>query len=374
MPSFAAFGNDLYTGRRSFDFVHRWRRLLAVAAVVVLLSVVALAARGLNPGIEFTGGSEFTVSQVADPVEEPAREAVAEVNPGAQPPAVSIVGGTSVRVQTEQLPEAETGAISAALAAAYDVDPGQVASSYVGPVWGEAITRQALLGIGIFLVLVAGVITVYFRDAAMAGAAMVALVHDLVVTAGVYALVGFEVTPATVIGFLTILGFSLYDTVVVFDKVREQTDGVLEGSSRTYLEQANLAVNQTVVRSINTSVVAVLPIASILFIGALLLGAGTLRDVALALFVGTLAGTYSSIFVAPAFLGLVKGRSPLVRAHDERVREARREQAELERAEAEAAEQGAELSASGATTSGPAEAPSPARGQRQQPRRGERHG
>ncbi|MEJ5944626.1 protein translocase subunit SecF [Pseudokineococcus basanitobsidens] len=370
MPSFAAFGNDLYTGRRSFDFVHRWRRLLTIAAVVVLLCVLALVVRGFNPGIEFTGGSEYTVSQVADPDEGLATEAVESVDADAQPPAVSVVGGDSVRVQTEQLPEEQTGEVAAALAAAYDVDPAQVTSSFVGPVWGDDITRQALLGIGIFLVLVTGVIALYFRDLAMAGAALVALLHDLLVTAGVYALVGFEVTPASVIGFLTILGFSLYDTVVVFDKVREQTAGVLDGSSRTYLEQANLAVNQTVVRSINTSVVAVLPVASILFIGALLLGAGTLRDVSLALFVGTLAGTYSSIFVAPAFLGLVKSRTAVVQAHDERVREHRREEAE--RDEAERAGAGPALATAGAAAGDGAAGP--ARGQRPQPRRGRRRG
>ncbi|GAA2024350.1 protein translocase subunit SecF [Pseudokineococcus marinus] len=370
MPSFAAFGNDLYTGRRSFDFVERRRRLLAITGVVVLLAVLVLVVRGFNPGIEFTGGSEYRVSQVADASEDPALEAVAEVLPDAQPPSVSVVGGDSVRIQTEAVPEDLTADVADALAAAYDVDPSQVTSSFVGPVWGADITRQALIGIGIFLVLVTGVIAVYFRDLAMAAAALVALVHDLVVTAGVYALVGFEVTPASVIGFLTILGFSLYDTVVVFDKVREQTAGVLQGSSRTYLEQINLAVNQTVVRSINTSVVAALPVASILFIGALLLGAGTLRDVSLALFVGTLAGTYSSIFVAPAILAEIKSRDDRVKAHTEQVRAHRREEARL------AAEGPAEGTAALATAGGGAggaagEGP---RGQRPLPRRGRRRG
>lgn len=328
MRSFAALGNDLYTGKTSFDFVRRWRRLLALGAVLVVASVLVVALKGLNPGIEFRGGSEYRISGTATTEEQPARDAVAEVVPDAEPPVVTTIGGSSVRVQTERLDDDQTNAVGDALAEAYGVDRSEVTSSFVGPTWGADITRQALIGLAIFLGIVTLVITVYFRDVAMAGAAMVALVHDLALTVGVYALVGFEVTPASVIGFLTILGFSLYDTVVVFDKVREQTTGVLEGRTRTYLEQVNLAVNQTVVRSINTSVVAVLPIAAILFIGALLLGAGTLRDVSLALFVGTIVGAYSSLFVAPAFLAFLKGRDGAVTAHDALVAEHRAAEAE----------------------------------------------
>ncbi|WP_299036620.1 protein translocase subunit SecF [uncultured Pseudokineococcus sp.] len=378
MPSFAALGNDLYTGRRSVDFVHRWKTLLSIAAVVVTACVLVLVVKGFNPGIEFRGGSEYRVSGVATTDQDLARQAVAEVVPGTQPPAVSVIGGDSIRVQTEALGAEGTSEVTTALAEAYDVDASDVTSSFVGPVWGEEITQQALIGIAIFLVLVSLVISVYFRDVAMAGAALVALLHDLVVTAGVYALVGFEVTPASVIGFLTILGFSLYDTVVVFDKVREQTTGVLASENRTYLEQANLAVNQTVVRSINTSVVAALPIASILFIGALLLGAGTLRDLSLALFVGTLAGTYSSIFVAPAFLGFVKSRDAKVRAHAEQVLEHRREQARLAEGGSAgdgSAEGGAAEAALSTSSSTPASSSAPGpRAQRTQPRRGQRRG
>ena len=239
MPSFAALGNDLYTGRRSVDFVHRWKTLLGIAAVVITACVLVLVLKGFNPGIEFRGGSEYRVSGVATTDQDLARQAVAEVAPDAQPPAVSVIGGDSIRVKTESLGDQGTSDVAAALAEAYDVDPSEVTSSFVGPTWGDEITTQALIGIAIFLVLVSLVITLYFRDVAMAGAALVALLHDLVVTAGVYALIGFEVTPASVIGFLTILGFSLYDTVVVFDKVRENTAHVTTSSARTFGEAVN---------------------------------------------------------------------------------------------------------------------------------------
>ncbi|HVN12301.1 MAG TPA: protein translocase subunit SecF, partial [Kineosporiaceae bacterium] len=157
-------------------------------------------------------------------------------------------------------------------------------------------------------------------------AAIVALIHDLIITAGIYALVGFEVTPESVIGFLTILGYSLYDTVVVFDKVRENTEHIGATTKRTYAEAANLAVNQTLVRSINTSVVALLPVGAILFIGALLLGAGTLKDISLALFVGIAAGTYSSIFIATPLLVQLRMREPEMKAQAERVQHRRSEE------------------------------------------------
>jgi preprotein translocase subunit SecF len=323
VPSFAAFGNDLYTGRRSFDIVGARRRWYAVAAVLVLLSLLLLLVRGLNPGIEFRGGSEFRVSGVATTAGDPGVEAVRSVVPDAEAPRTSTVGEDSVRVQTERLGPEETAGVSAALAEAYDVEPSAVTSSFVGPTWGEDVTNKALRALVIFLALAATVLALYFRTWKLSVAALVALLHDVVITAGVYALSGFEVTPATVVGFLTILGYSLYDTVVVFDKVRENTQHVLTSSRRTHAEAVNLAVNQTLVRSINTSVVALLPIASILFIGAFLLGAGTLRDISLALFVGIIAGTYSSVFLAPPLFAQLMARDPRIAEHTQRVLELR---------------------------------------------------
>jgi len=329
MPSFAEFGNRLYTGQVSIDFIGRRRLWYIIAAAAVLLSLLALGVRGLNPSIEFRGGSEFRVSQVKNTSEIAGQQAVTSVHPGAQP-RVSVVNGDSIRVQTDTLSSTQTDQVTAALARAYGVPEGNVTSAFVGPSWGEDVTRKALQGLFVFLALVALVITLYFRTWKMAVAALIALAHDLIITLGVYAAVGFEISPASVIGFLTILGYSLYDTVVVFDKVRENTEHITATTKRTYAEAANLAVNQTLVRSINTSVVALLPVASILFIGALLLGAGTLKDIALALLVGIAAGTYSSIFIATPLLVDLRQREPELKAQAERVRRRRLEEQQRE--------------------------------------------
>jgi preprotein translocase subunit SecF len=321
--SFAEFGNDLYTGRRSYDFVGRRRLWYTIAAVLVIGSIVVLLVKGLNAGIEFRGGSEFRVTGVEKVDETIAERVVSETVAGAETPRASIIGNDSVRVQTEQLSDSQTNELRSALAEAYGVSDSNVTSSFVGPSWGQDVSEKALRALVIFLVLVSLVIALYFRTWKMAVGALVALLHDVIITVGVYALVGFEVTPATVIGFLTILGFSLYDTVVVFDKVRENTEHVMTSTRRTFAEQANLAVNQTLVRSINTSVVALLPVASILFIGSFLLGAGTLKDLSLALFIGTAAGTYSSVFIATPLYVHLRTREPDVQAQAARV-EARR--------------------------------------------------
>lgn len=316
------WGNDLYTGKRSYPFISLRNRWFLISLVLVLVSVALLLGKGINPGIAFRGGSEFTVPGVSDTSQQPAIDAVATI-PGAEVPRVSVVGDSALRVQTSELSDVQTQELATALAAAYDVDPETVGSSFVGPRWGADVTNKALRALVIFLALVALILTVYFRDWRMAVAGIVALVHDVAITVGIYALIGWEVTPATVIGFLTILGYSLYDTVVVFDKVRENITG-LQGQHRyTYSELANLAVNQTLVRSINTSVVAALPVGAILFIGAFLLGAGTLRDIALALFIGVIVGTYSSVFLATPLLTWMRDREPGVAEHRESVLAAR---------------------------------------------------
>jgi preprotein translocase subunit SecF len=292
-------GNDLYTGKRSFDFVgRRWLWYSIGIGLVVLSVVITIARGGFVFGIEFRGGSEFRVSQPAVLEEQVALDTANAIVGAASNPKVTIVGGDSVRVQTEQLTPDETNELRASLAGAYEVPVSQVTSSFIGATWGQDVTSQALRALVAFLVLVSIVLALYFRTWKMSLAALVALLHDVIVTVGLYGVLGFEITPAAVIGFLTVLGYSLYDTVVVFDKVRENTTEVGSDSTRTFAELVNLAVNQTLVRSINTSVVAVLPVAGILFIGSLLLGAGTLRDIALALFIGLIAGTYSSVFLA----------------------------------------------------------------------------
>jgi preprotein translocase subunit SecF len=305
MSKYKELGNDLYSGRVSFDIVGRRKIWYAVALVLVVIAIIAPVARGgFNFGIEFRGGSEFRIDGVGSTSQQVARDAVQSVDPETQP-VVTSVGIDSVRVQTEQLDDVTTEEIRIALASSYGVDSGAVTSSFIGANWGADVTSKALNGLVVFLILVSVLMALYFRTFKMSVAALAALTHDVVVTAGIYALTGFEVTPAAVIGLLTILGYSLYDTVVVFDKVRENTLGVEFSEDTTFASQVNLAVNQTLVRSINTSVVAVLPVAAILFIGAALLGVGTLRDIALALFIGMIVGTYSSIFIAaPVYVHL----------------------------------------------------------------------
>ncbi len=314
--SFAKFGNDLYTGARSFNFVGRRKIWYVIAAVMIIASVLLPVARGgFVFGIEFRGGSEFQVSGIADDGatsferQDLATATVNEIVAGASPH-VTTVGDNGVRVQTDQLEAAESDIVRAALADAFKVALPEVTASFIGPSWGADITGKALRALLIFVALAAIVMALYFRTWKMSLAAIIALVHDIVITAGVYGALGFEITPSAVIGFLTILGYSLYDTVVVFDKIRENTSEDGSESSRTFAESVNLAVNQTLVRSINTGVVAALPVAAILFIGAAILGAGTLRDIALALLVGILIGTYSTIFIAAPIYSQLRENEP----------------------------------------------------------------
>ncbi|HET6826750.1 MAG TPA: protein translocase subunit SecF [Amnibacterium sp.] len=323
MGAFTRFGNDLYTGARSIDFIGRRRLWYLIAAVAILLSIVVPILRGgYHFGIEFTGGSEYTVSHPASVDQTPAKNAVQSVVPSLAPE-IAVVGGNSIRVQTAQLTSDQSERVAAALAKAYHVPLADVTSSFIGATWGADITGTAVRGLVVFLVLVTIVMALYFRTWKMSVAALIALAHDLILTAGIYGIVGFEVTPAAVIGFLTILGYSLYDTVVVFDKVRENTARLTPDSPRTFSETVNLAVNQTLVRSINTSIVALLPIAGILFIGAALLGAGTLRDISLALFIGIIVGTYSTIFLATPLYTDLRSTEPAIKLGTRRALAAR---------------------------------------------------
>ena len=298
MARFSNFGNDLYTGARSYDIVGKRKIWYLVAAALIHIAIIVPLIRGgFVFGIEFRGGSQFQVSQTNELSQPLATKTVKSVVANSNP-SVTIIGGHSVRIQTDQLTDAQTVKIQSALAAAYKVPVAKVTTSFIGATWGQDITRQAITGLIVFVLLASLVMALYFRTWKMSFAAIIALMHDLVITAGFYGILGFEVTPAAVIGFLTILGYSLYDTVVVFDKIRENTMEDGAESHRTFSESVNYAVNQTLVRSINTSVVAILPVGGILFIGALLLGAGTLRDISLALFIGILVGTYSTIFIA----------------------------------------------------------------------------
>ncbi|TAK69529.1 MAG: protein translocase subunit SecF [Actinomycetota bacterium] len=317
MSRLRELGHRLYAGQIEYDFVGRRRTWYVVSSVILVIAILGLVVRGgLNLGIEFRGGAQFQLPPAATCSIEQARDTAEGA--GASQAIVTEVGSGGLRVQTQPLTPEQSNATRDALAAACGLQPSDIAVQLIGPTWGSQITAKALQGLVIFLILVAIFMTIYF-ELRMAIAGLVALAHDLVITIGIYALVGFEVTPATVIGVLTILGFSLYDTVVVFDKVKENTKGFAGQSRATYGQLANLAVNQTLVRSINTSVIALLPVAAILFVGAGLLGAGTLKDLSLALFVGMAAGTYSSLFVATPLLVQLKERQPEVKAQARRV-------------------------------------------------------
>ncbi|MEN9342486.1 MAG: hypothetical protein RIR24_73, partial [Actinomycetota bacterium] len=223
MSKFSDFGNDLYSGARSIDFIGRRKVFYIIAIVAILLSIALPAARGgFNFGIEFMGGSEFRVSGVEQSQQRTAIEAVQSVVPEANP-AVTAVGSNDLRIQTEQLSPTESEEVRIALANAFNINSSGVASSFIGANWGADITSKAITGLLVFIGIAFVLMAVYFRTLKMSAAAMIALFHDLVLTAGIYGALGFEVTPAAVIGFLTILGYSLYDTVVVFDKIRENT-------------------------------------------------------------------------------------------------------------------------------------------------------
>ena len=284
--------------------------------ILIIASAATLFTQGLHLGIEFKGGSSFTVTSNSASVAG-AENALAEAGVTTQN-IIQKIGNDKVRVQTEPLSNVQQNAVQDKLAAKFGVTVDSIDSQIIGPSWGKEITRKALYGLFGFLIVVLLYLAMAFEPK-MAISAIIAVLHDVFITVGIYALVGFEVTPATVIGFLTILGYSLYDTVVVFDKVRENTKGIASSGKSTYSQAANLAVNQTLVRSFNTSLIALLPVASILFVGAGLLGAGTLKDLSLALFIGLATGTYSSIFIATPILAVLREREPAMQALAKRV-------------------------------------------------------
>jgi preprotein translocase subunit SecF len=313
MSKISRMGHRLYTGEVSYDFIGRRRLWYTISAVMLTISVLAVVVRGLTWGIEFSGGADFRApTTVTSTSVQDMREALdASGVPELDEAEIYTIGDNQIRVQTRTLdPTAEVPKVRSAIANEVGIPTDQVAYSLIGASWGGQITERALIALAVFLALVGIVIWVYFRNGTMSAAALVALGHDLILTVGIYALVGFTVTPATLIGVLTILGYSLYDTVVVFDKVRENTRDIKASTTRTYSEAANLAVNQVLVRSINTTVIGVLPVAALLFAGAVILGEGPLKDLALALFVGMVSGAYSSIFIATPLLAQLKERTP----------------------------------------------------------------
>ncbi|MGI5217485.1 protein translocase subunit SecF [Nocardia sp. CA-290969] len=318
--------NRLYTGTGVLDVVGNRRRWYLITAVIVLICLLSIAVRGFTFGIDFVGGSRIQLPAGGATTEQV--ETVYSDTIGSEPESVQTVGtgdSATILIRSETLDAEQLGALQTALFEEFQPTDANgtpsrnaISASDVSETWGGQITRQALIALAVFLVLVSIYIGIrYERD--MALAALAALVFDLLVTAGVYSLVGFEVTPAMVIGMLTILGFSLYDSVVVFDKVEENTRGVLHTNRRTYGEQANLAINQTLMRSINTTLIGALPIIGLMVIAVWMLGVGTLQDLALVQLVGTVVGAYSSIFFATPLLVSIKERWGPVAAHTKKV-------------------------------------------------------
>lgn len=319
MSRLATWGNELYTGKTSYPFVHKWKTWFITALVLLAIAGGLTALRGgFNFGIEFTGGSEFTVSAVEDTDPMIGEQAVNAVLPEAEVTATNIAPGT-IRVQTAELSDEQTLEVASSLEDNYNVSADQVTSSFVGPTWGESVSERMLIGLVVFLVLVALYLAIYFRTWKMSAAAIIGLIYVVMLTVGIYGATGFEVTPAAIIGFLLILSYALYDTVVVFDKIRENTQRLEEDRTRTFDELVNLAVNQTLVRSITTSIVGILPVGSILFIGAGLLGAGTLRDISLSIFIGIIVGTVSTLFIQAPLYALFRRNEDAVKQRDARI-------------------------------------------------------
>ncbi|MEU6022757.1 protein translocase subunit SecF [Micromonospora sp. NPDC047134] len=326
MAAESSLASRLYRGDAGLNVVGRRKMWFTAAAVLVLIALGSILIKGFNPGIEFAGGNSFqiptsvgTMQQAEITAGESLSTEGAHVVTAQQ---VGGAGGSFYELRTTQLDQTQAETVRLDMAERFGIDPNEISANRVSEAWGSQVTNRAVLGLVIFIALVTVYLVMRF-EWQMAAAAIFSLLTNLALTAGIYSIVGFEVTPSTIIGFLTILGFALYDVVVVFDKVQENAKGITASNNQTYGEAANLAVNQSLMRSVNTSVVALLPVGGILFIGAGLLGAGTLKDLGLVLFVGMAMAFVTSITLATPLLVVLKNRDPRIQAHNKRV-EARR--------------------------------------------------
>ena len=320
----------LYTGTGAFEVIGRRKMWFSISGLIVAVAIASIVLRGFTFGIDFEGGTKVSMpaAGATGTISTQQVEDVFSKTLGKAPESVVVVGSggsATVQIRSETLTNEETEKLRNGLFDAFqpkgsDGQPSKqaISDSAVSETWGGQITKKALIALVVFLVLVTTYITVRY-ERYMAMSALATMFFDLTTTAGVYSLVGFEVTPATVIGLLTILGFSLYDTVIVFDKVEENTQGFEHTTRRTFAEQANLAINQTFMRSINTSLISVLPIIALMVVAVWLLGIGTLKDLALVQLVGVIVGSYSSIFLATPLLVTLRERTELVRTHTRRV-------------------------------------------------------
>ncbi|WP_328454504.1 protein translocase subunit SecF [Streptomyces sp. NBC_00386] len=316
MSKLGTLGARLHRGEIGYDFVGKRKIWYGISILITITAILGLTVRGLNMGIEFQGGAVFTTTEKSS-VSVSQAETFAEEASG-HDAIVQQLGKGGLRIQIAGIDTDKSDTIKQKLAADLKVNAEDINADLVGPSWGDQIANKAWEGLAIFMVLVVIYLAIAF-EWRMAIAALVALIHDITITVGIYALVGFEVTPGTVIGLLTILGYSLYDTVVVFDSLKEQTKDITKQTRWTYSDVADRSINSTLVRSINTTVVALLPVAGLLFIGGGVLGAGMLNDISLSLFVGLAAGAYSSIFIATPLVADLKEREPEMKALRKRV-------------------------------------------------------
>ncbi|MFI8852863.1 protein translocase subunit SecF [Streptomyces sp. 891-h] len=373
MSRLGSLGARLYRGEVGYDFVGHRKLWYGLSILITITAIVGVVVRGLNMGIEFEGGAVFTTPRTSSSVEQTTHSAEKISGHTA---IVQQLGDGGMRVQIASVDTKTSTKVKEKLAEELHVNPEKIDAQLVGPSWGEQIANKAWQGLGIFMILVVIYLAIAF-EWRMALAALVALIHDITITVGVYSLVGFEVTPGTVIGLLTILGYSLYDTVVVFDGLREGSKNVTKQTKFTYSEIANRSINATLVRSINTTVVALLPVAGLLFIGGGMLGGGMLNDIALSLFVGLAAGAYSSIFIATPLVADLKERQPEMKSLAKRVRTKRLKAAQREAHEADdesaepndepPADDGGVRPAVAVDNGGPAAAGAGVGGQRRQP-------
>ncbi|CAM5576252.1 protein translocase subunit SecF [Streptomyces spiroverticillatus] len=315
MSRLGSIGARLYRGEVGYDFVGKRMIWYGISVLITVVAIAGLAFKGLNMGIEFQGGALFTTPPTSVSVEKAKEDAEKASGHDA---IVQKLGNDTLRIQVGGLDTKTAAPVTEKLAQDLGVPTEKINTELVGPSWGEQIANKAWTGLAVFMVLVVIYLAIAF-EWRMAVAALIALVHDLTITVGIYALVGFEVTPGTVIGLLTILGYSLYDTVVVFDGLKEGAKDITKQTRFTYSEIANRSLNGTLVRSINTTVVALLPVAGLLFIGGGVLGAGMLNDISLSLFVGLAAGAYSSIFIATPLVADLKERDPAMKALKKRI-------------------------------------------------------
>jgi len=335
MGKFSRLGHELHNGHRSFDFIGRRPFWYSLSGGIVLAALLVVIFHGFNFGVEFTGGTEIQLSNLSSSQANQSTADTLRAKIGdagivaAAQPEVSTAGTNGLTITVKELTETEQAKVTDLIKSVVTIDTPskQISVSSIGASWGHQVAQRAILGVGVFIVIVMLFIGMYFREWKMSIAALCALIHDVLITMGIYSLSGFSVTPAAVTGLLAILGFSLYDTVVVFDKIRENTHDLRAGKT-TYAKAANLAVNQTLVRSINTGIVALIPIGAILAVSWIQLGASTLKDLALAQSVGMAVGVFSSVWVAPRILVHLKANETEVVLAEKRAKARARAQAD----------------------------------------------